>query len=71
MPLTSGEVTHGPRTIPLCPNCRGVNGVYEHEGDIFECIHCDQLYTFNPIGRRVPDDALDVKPEPFDPPGPR
>ena len=49
------------QTIPLCPNCRMVNCVYAHEGDVFECGHCDQLYTFNPIGRRVSDDALDEK----------
>lgn len=57
--MNSGEVIGGLRTVPLCPNCRMVNIVYEHEGDIFECGHCDQLYTFNPIGRRVPDDTLD------------
>ena len=62
MSSSAGDVIEGKRTVPRCPNCRDVNGVYLHEGpddSIFECIHCDQLFTFNPIGRRVSDDLLD------------
>lgn len=59
--MNSGDVCEGRRTIPLCPNCRKSEGVCEHEGPgdaLFECLHCDQLYTFNPIGRRVPVEAV-------------
>jgi hypothetical protein len=57
--MNTGSRYPGSRLVPLCPNCREVNGCYEHEGDIFECIHCDQLFTFNPIGRRLADDAIE------------
>lgn len=57
--MNTGDRYQGTRLVPLCPNCREVNGYHEHEGDIFECIHCDQLFTFNPIGRRLPDDAIE------------
>lgn len=71
--MNTGGKFPGERTVPLCPNCRECNACYLHQavdpqtgavveavGDaVFECAHCDQLFTFNPVGRRLPEDYFE------------